>query len=121
MTPSWKTACLGASWGVLLVLLAFPLSGGGQVRYLFRGTSSAPVGLLGYLLALVAGPLVWSCLSWLAPQTGNPQRRALFLFAVLLHYVGVLCIVVSPHYNNWAYLVECVESLPLLASTWCIA
>ena len=96
----------GFWYGVLLALFGFVAAGGGHGTYVVIGLSSAPFGLAqDVIIGLLAAPLLWLFIAFLAGGAKHWIPRICFVLAQSIHYVSLHWILNRPSkFADWDYV-----------------
>ncbi len=111
---------LGASYGLLLGLLALVCCGLGHGTYIPAALTSSPLGLLGIPASLLGGPIVWGILALSLSKGLHYKKHIIFLASIAFRYAVSIFLVFWADYGGWVYLSRTASKVPIALAAWAI-
>ena len=107
----------GLLYGLLLAIVGFLATGAGHGTYVLIGVSSAPLGFLGIMIALLSPPLLWAIIGWLLSRSERSPDRIIFLVIMAVHYSSLWRLLRREPYGDWEYFDRMWQSWPVIMAT----
>jgi hypothetical protein len=107
----------GFIYGLLLAIIGFAATAAGHGTYVLIGISSAPLGFLEIIVALLSPPLLWSIIGWLLGKSEQQRNRNVFLVMMAFHYLSLWPLLTREPYGDWEYFNRAWSYSPGIITT----